>query len=280
MSTGRGDSLKPHAISLDVPPSPSAPSVHDSDLVYAVASKGLTATECLASIEMEQAPPLVQVSSSEQRLRALDVAACMATPVLPDEGNGELVQKTASKLGARAEAQLRLRYAQEITNAAARSSTLRRLSRKRSLDELDIAETLSASLDEPMRSLDSTGTTPETKRLVAAHGLLTDESQQQRNRLELPDRLEPAKPVETITLAVPDHAFLVGAPVPVPTASPLVHTVLVVAEDRGASPRDAKQADGGGDGGDTRSNVLPFRIRRPASPPSPAGAGDAQEEQQ
>ena len=103
-----------------------------SEIAYAFASEGITSIECLP-LEMKTAPSL---SAS------MDLAMCMATPVIPDEGPGAEVRQRVAAIGAQAEAQLRLRYAEEIASRAV--VRLRRMSsgRKRSLDDLDLHEAL------------------------------------------------------------------------------------------------------------------------------------------
>lgn len=99
-----------------------------TEVVFAITKESFaTAMECLPSLEMADAPPV-------------DVAVCMATPVVPDEGgHGEEIRQRAASLGQRVETELRLRYVEEITSrAAVRAGDVRR--RKRSLDDLDVDE--------------------------------------------------------------------------------------------------------------------------------------------
>lgn len=251
------------------------PPVQNNDIVYAMAAKGITATECFA--EMETAPDLVHSSSSDIRARALDIAACMATPVLADEGNGELVKEKAAKLEARTQAELRTRYVQEITSAASRANfanRLRRLNRKRSLDDLDLHEALMSEedidmLDDAPRRVETgpEASSPETKRLVAAHGgrLLGDGHL--RNRLELEELTEPAKPPGITSLETPDDAFLMGDGM----AAEIQNTVMV-------AEKKVEQGQGQGKGrsypAGEKANVVPFRVR-----PSPQQVPVPQEQQ-
>ena len=125
-----GNAVKTSAVLVDSPMETSLPlsPAPSADLVFAIATKGLPSTECLANIEMKDAP-------------SLDLAMCMATPVVPDEGPGAEVRQRAAAMNAQAEMQLRLRYAEEI--AARAAVRMRRiLSRKRSVDDLDLHEIL------------------------------------------------------------------------------------------------------------------------------------------
>ena len=119
--------VKTSAIAMDAPVDsalPLSPGPSGSEIVYSLTSRGLTSLECLPSIEMKDAPPV-------------DIAFCMATPVVPDEGPGAEVRERAANMAAQAEAQLRLRYAEEI--AARAAVRVRRMcSKKRSLDDLDL----------------------------------------------------------------------------------------------------------------------------------------------
>ena len=99
-----------------------------TEVVFAITKESFaTAMECLPSLEMADAPPV-------------EVAVCMATPVVPDEGgHGEEIRQRAASLGERVETELRLRYAEEVAlRAATRAGDLRR--RKRSLNDADINE--------------------------------------------------------------------------------------------------------------------------------------------
>jgi hypothetical protein len=121
-----GMSVKAASLPADVVSAPLPTS--GTEVVFAMTTESFaTAMECLPNLEMSDAPPL-------------EVATCMATPVIPDDGGpGAEVRQRVGALGAQAEAQLRLRYAEEITaRAAVRLTRLR--SRKRSLDDLDLHE--------------------------------------------------------------------------------------------------------------------------------------------
>ena len=85
----------------------------------------------MANIELEEAPELVSHNKSEV---AAELAVCMATPVLPDTGNGELVAKRTSQLRSEIENDIKERYVQEIQKNAGRS----RIRRKRSLGDADL----------------------------------------------------------------------------------------------------------------------------------------------
>lgn len=160
----------------------------DAAFMYAIAREGLvTATACMPAIEMDEAPALVGSAQALARERdAADMAAasCMATPVMDDRTNGELVHRRAAKLGSDAELQLRVRYAAEVSYASrAAGPRLRRAgSRKRSLDDLDALLELGggAGGGDTGASVGEAGgecSSPETKRLLAARvGLLEDRS--------------------------------------------------------------------------------------------------------
>jgi hypothetical protein len=123
----RGSSVVTAALPMDAVGSdgPLAPA---SELVYAVSTEGFQTLECLPSIEMKDAPPL-------------DIAMCMASPMIPEEGPGAEARQRAAAMAARVEAELRMRYVQEVAaRSALRVSRLR--SRKRSLDDLDLHKTL------------------------------------------------------------------------------------------------------------------------------------------
>jgi len=116
-------------MAFDAPPDTKI-RVTEPEITYALASRGASFLECLPSIEMKDAP-------------SIDLATCMATPVIPDEGPGAEVRQRAAAIATEAQAQLRLRYAEEITaRAAVRVGRATRSSRKRSLDDLDLHETL------------------------------------------------------------------------------------------------------------------------------------------
>lgn len=143
-----GNAFMASAYAVDVPMETSLPlsPVPSADIVYAIATKGLPSTECLASMEMKDAP-------------SLDLAVCMATPVVPDEGPGVEVRQRIAAITKQAEFQIRLRYAEEI--AARTAVRMRsRLTRKRSIDDLDLHEIL--------QELESAK--PKPKRLSDRHG--------------------------------------------------------------------------------------------------------------
>lgn len=104
------------------------------EVAYAVVSKGLAATECLSTIELEEAPSLVGKQGSFKREVAAELAACMATPVLPDDTNGEIVNRRAAQLESEIQRNIKERYAQEVSRFAPEASR-RRLGRKRSLGD-------------------------------------------------------------------------------------------------------------------------------------------------
>lgn len=106
------------------------------EVAYAVVSKGLAATECLSTIELEEAPSLVGRQGSFKREVAAELAACMATPVLPDDTNGEIVNRRAAQLESEIHRNIKERYAQEVSRFAPEASRSRsRLGRKRSLGD-------------------------------------------------------------------------------------------------------------------------------------------------
>ena len=117
-------------MAFDAPPDTTIPMspAPSTEITYALASRGISFLECLPSIEMKDAP-------------SLDLATCMATPVIPDDGLGAEVRQRAAAIATEAEAQLRLRYVEEITaRAAVRLGRI--TNRKRSLDDLDLHEAL------------------------------------------------------------------------------------------------------------------------------------------
>jgi hypothetical protein len=103
----------------------SSPPEMATEIMYAVVSKGLVASECLADIELESAPDI----EIDKREIAGNLAACMATPVVPEAGNGEMVNNKAAELESEVAKNVTQRYAKEIG-----LTSPRRLSRKRSLD--------------------------------------------------------------------------------------------------------------------------------------------------
>lgn len=119
---------KTRAFVTEVAPPPKM----DTEIMYAVVSKGLVASECLADIELESAPDI----KIDKREIAGNLAACMATPVVPESGNGEMVNNKAAELESEVAKNVTLRYAKEVgKSATVRGLTSpRRLSRKRSLD--------------------------------------------------------------------------------------------------------------------------------------------------
>jgi hypothetical protein len=127
-----------------------------SEIMFAVMNKGLAASECLVNIEeIENAPALRDEEVSSQLASSL--ASCIATQVLPDVGNGELVSSKAAELFDSSVKQVEARYMRETARGeaavreaavreAARAETAlketveRRLSRKRSRGELSVEE--------------------------------------------------------------------------------------------------------------------------------------------
>jgi hypothetical protein len=127
-----------------------------SEIMFAVMNKGLAASECLVNIEeIENAPALRDEEVSSQLASSL--ASCIATQVLPDVGNGELVSSKAAELFDSSVKQVEARYMRETARGeaavreaavreAARGETAlketveRRLSRKRSRGELSVEE--------------------------------------------------------------------------------------------------------------------------------------------
>ena len=126
------------------------------EIMYAVMNKGLVASECLVNIEeIESAPALRDEEVSSQMASSL--ASCIATQVLPDVGNGELVSSKAEERYDSSAKQVEARYMRETARDAARGETAvketaaalrpgrpleveRRLSRKRSRGELSVEE--------------------------------------------------------------------------------------------------------------------------------------------
>jgi hypothetical protein len=132
VSLQRRSALVASAMALDAPPHTTivSPGPAGPEIAYALASRGASFLECLPNIEMKDAP-------------SVDLATCMATPVIPDEGPGAEVRQRAAAIATEAEEQLRLRYAEEITaRAAVRLGRGTSSSRKRSLDDLDLHEAL------------------------------------------------------------------------------------------------------------------------------------------
>ena len=128
-----------------------------SEVMFAVMNKGLAASECLVNIEeIENAPALRDEEVSSQMASSL--ASCIATQVLPDVGNGELVSSKAAELFDSSVKQVEARYMRETAvREAARGEAAvketaaalrpgrpveveRRLSRKRSRGELSVEE--------------------------------------------------------------------------------------------------------------------------------------------
>ncbi len=130
------DSLqKSHVFVSDVSPPPETVGT-SQEVMYAIVSKGLTASECLVDLEELESAPDIHVGNRGFG----DLAACMATPVVPDVGNGEIVAGRAAELQAESAKNVTLRYAKEIGNSAANATRRlsRRLSRKRSLDDVQL----------------------------------------------------------------------------------------------------------------------------------------------
>lgn len=128
-----------------------------SEVMFAVMNKGLAASECLVNIEeIENAPALRDEEVSSQLASSL--ASCIATQVLPDVGNGELVSSKAAELFDSSAKQVEARYMRETAvrdaargEAAVKETAValrpgrpveveRRLSRKRSRGELSVEE--------------------------------------------------------------------------------------------------------------------------------------------
>lgn len=213
--------VKTYALVLDLPSAATAPSgPPPSELAMAVASRGiLSATECLV-VDLEQAPALTDT--------ARDVAACMASPMLPDRSNAEMITARASQMASQAETHIRLRYVDEVSNKlptdeelAARGSPKReRLRRKRSLDDLELLELdpeiFSRAATPPQAHGPAAGAglrgeraSPSTKRLLAAS--FGQQLEDSRNRLVLEQAPEGAGAQHGLSLAAleePDHDFL------------------------------------------------------------------------
>jgi hypothetical protein len=119
-----------------IQPTP-AHSGSNSDVVFAVMSKGLAASECLIDIEELESAPALGPDGPARRGDLQEVssqlASCMATPVVPDVGNGELVAGKAAELEAESAKEVEIRYLKETSLVKGRE---RRLSRKRSRDLL------------------------------------------------------------------------------------------------------------------------------------------------
>ena len=112
-----------------------------SEIMFAVMNKGLAASECLVNIEeIESAPALKDQEVSSQL--ATSLASCIATQVLPDVGNGEIVAAKAAELSASSAKEVEARYMKETQTAArtGRPEVERRLSRKRSRGDLSVEE--------------------------------------------------------------------------------------------------------------------------------------------
>lgn len=130
------DSLQKSQVFVsDVSPPPEAVST-SQEVMYAIVSKGLTASECLVDLEELESAPSINVGNRGFG----DLAACIATPVVPDVGNGEIVVGKAAELQAESAKNVTLRYAKEIGNSTANATRRlsRRLSRKRSFDDAQI----------------------------------------------------------------------------------------------------------------------------------------------
>lgn len=161
--SGSEESLqKTHAYGADISPPPEAVST-SQEIMFAVVSKGLTASECLVDFEELEPAPDVRVSNKEMG----DLAACMATPVIPDVGNGEIVSGRAAELQAESAKNVTLRYAKEISSSASNVTRRlsRRLSRKRSFDDPQIA-TLVSGYEEGSAQKKKAGDIPHEARVL------------------------------------------------------------------------------------------------------------------
>lgn len=121
------ESLRTRAFVSEVSPPPEVSKA--SDIMYAMVSKGLASSQCLADISELETAPDIRVSEAEI---TGNLASCLATEVIPDTGNGELITTRAAELESESAKNVTMRYAKELTSAA--SEGARRLSRKRSLD--------------------------------------------------------------------------------------------------------------------------------------------------
>jgi len=167
--SGSEDSLqKTHAYLSDISPAPE-PVGTTQEVMYAIASKGLTASECLVDLEELESAPSINVEN-----RGIgDLAVCMATPVIPDVGNGEIVTGRAAELQAESAKNVTLRYAKEIGNSAANVTRRlsRRISRKRSLDDaqLKLVESEDESSQRSVQKKISVDISKEAKEILDAN---------------------------------------------------------------------------------------------------------------
>jgi len=155
------DSLRTRAFVSEVSPPPEASS-KASDIMYAVVSKGLASSQCLADISELETAPDIRVSETDI---TGNLASCLATEVIPDEGNGELITTRAAELESESAKNVTMRYAKEITSAAAEGT--RRLSRKRSLDgsqELPCEDVVDRQVSQKVSDLP-----PEGKELLSVN---------------------------------------------------------------------------------------------------------------
>ena len=141
---------KTHAYLSDISPPPE-PVGTTQEVMYAIASKGLTASECLIDLEELESAPRINIDNKGIG----DLAVCMATPVVPDVGNGEIVTGRAAELQAESAKNVTLRYAKEIGNSAADATRRlsRRLSRKRSLDDVQLTKLVETEEESSQRSV-------------------------------------------------------------------------------------------------------------------------------
>ena len=123
-----------------------------ADIVYAVMNKGLAASECLVNIEeIKSAPALVDTNEEVSS----QLATCIATQVMPDQGNGEIVASKAAELKDASSKEVEERYMRETRRAtrvsvrvgvwtsartSARAGDLPQISRKRSRGDLTVEE--------------------------------------------------------------------------------------------------------------------------------------------
>jgi hypothetical protein len=158
---------------MDMAVAPPPPNVDQSEITMAMLSSGvLSSTECLADLEMEAAPPLSDSTPTAAANRLSNTAACLATSVLPDRGNGEVAAERAAELASRREAAVRFRYHAEVQVMASRLRLRRSpLGRKRSVDDVDLQLALK-EIESGAGRLEVTAgappASPETKRTLRA----------------------------------------------------------------------------------------------------------------
>lgn len=169
------------------------------EFLVETASRGLTAASCFEQFGWPQdAPPLadehmsaeaVASRSAERSAAQMQLAACLATPIIDDKGLGESVDATVRRLAVAQQEQVQLRYVAELKRSAtepeerslvtssstaeerqreavAAAQAQRRLKRRSSsdMDRYNLAELMGGS---GLLASPSLSTSPETAALLA-----------------------------------------------------------------------------------------------------------------